>query len=185
MKRRHFIKLIAASSLTPTFTAAAQEHTLTAAQTEGPYYPVEPITTSNTLLLNDEYVGSELRLSGKVLTEDGTTVHNARVEIWQCDGRGTYLHPAAPNTRNFDLNFRGAGATYSDANGRYQFITIVPVPYTSRPPHIHTKVFVQNKALLTSQIYLRDSGGDDRLKIDLTASADSIYSARFDFIIRT
>ncbi len=185
MERRQFIQLIAASSLTPSLSAVAQERALTIEQTEGPYYPVEPITASNNLLLNDQFIGSELHLSGAVLKENGKTVDNARVEIWQCDGRGTYLHPAAPNTRNFDSNFRGAGATTTDATGRYQFITIVPVPYTGRPPHIHTKVFVQGKEQLTSQIYLRDSGGDQRLKIDPVASASSIYTAGFDFVIRT
>ena len=59
------------------------------------------------------------------------------------------------------------------------------MPYTGRPPHIHTKVFVAGSEKLTSQIYLRESGGDKRLKIDLEESANTAFTATFDFVIKT
>jgi len=85
----------------------------------------------------------------------------------------------------FDPEFRGAGASLTAADGRYQFVTIVPVPYTGRPPHIHAKVFVGGQEQLTSQIYLRESGGDKRLKIDLEEHSNTAFTANFDFVIKT
>lgn len=183
MQRRQFIKLIAASSLTSACMADA-EGAATISQTEGPFYPMVPIGDSNNLLLNDNHFGSPLKLSGKVRDTDGKALSEARIEIWQCDGKGIYLHPNAPQTATFDQNFRGFGATVTDSNGAYEFTTIVPVPYTGRPPHIHTKVFLKNSEMLTSQIYLRDSGGDSRLKMDLTETPNAIYTSTFDFVLK-
>jgi len=184
MKRRQFIQLVAASTLTPACSVNATSPELTASQTEGPYYPVTPIPESNNLLLDSQHLGAQLRLSGRVLNSAAVPLVSARVEIWQCDGQGIYQHPAAPDNTRFDSHFSGAGATVTDNNGAYEFTTIVPVPYTGRPPHIHTKVFVNNKERLTSQIYLRDSGGHQRLKIDLEKT-DTAYAASFDFVIKT
>jgi len=96
MKRRKFIQLIAASSISASCTADSKTHSLTVAQAEGPFYPVEPIPDSHNLLLSDKHQGSELNLTGRVLDVAGLPVASARVEIWQCDGRGVYQHPAAP-----------------------------------------------------------------------------------------
>jgi len=183
VERRQFIKLIAASTLTTSCMADADGNTFTVSQTEGPYYPVVPIGNSSNLLLADNHLGSPLKLSGKVFDTDGNALSQARVEIWQCDGKGIYLHPNAPETSTFDQNFSGFGATVTDSNGSYEFTTIVPVPYTGRPPHIHTKVFLADREVLTSQIYLRNSGGDSRLKIDLTETPNAILTATFDFVV--
>jgi len=185
MQRRQFIKLIAVSSIGTSSVADAETQPLTVSQQEGPYYPVEPIPDTNNLLLSDKHLGAELNLSGRVLDVSGKPLASARVEIWQCDGRGIYQHPRAPSNKTFDPEFRGAGATLTNADGRYEFVTIVPVPYTGRPPHIHTKIFVAGSEKLTSQIYLRDSGGDKRLKIDLEESTNTAFTATFDFVIKT
>ena len=184
MKRRQFVQLIAASSLSTHCVADTSKPALTASQAEGPFYPVTPIPESNNLLLNKNHLGSELQLSGHVFDSTGQPVAAARVEIWQCDGRGVYHHPSAPNHSDFDANFGGAGATTTDNSGRYRFTTIVPVPYTGRPPHIHTKVFINNTEKLTSQIYLRNGGGHKRLKIDLTENAEATYLSTFDFVVK-
>jgi len=184
MKRRQFIQLIAASSLSAHCAVDATTPALTVSQTEGPYYPVTPIANSNTLLINKNHIGSELQLSGRVLNQRGEALAQARVEIWQCDGRGIYPHPAAPNNKEFDTSFSGAGATTTDSQGRYHFTTIVPVPYTGRPPHIHTKVFIGNIEKLTSQIYLKESGGHKLLKMDLLKDNNATYMSTFDFVIK-
>ena len=184
MKRRQFIQLIAASSLSTHCAADTNTPTLTVAQAEGPFYPVTPIPDSNNLLLGKSHLGSELQLSGHVFDSAGQPLAAARIEIWQCDGRGVYQHPRAPDTSDFDTNFAGAGATTTNNLGRYSFTTIVPVPYTGRPPHIHTKVFVNNSEKLTSQIYLRDSGGHKHLKVDLIENADATYLSTFDFVVK-
>ena len=185
MKRRQFIQLIAVSSISASSVADAETQPLTVSQQEGPFYPREPIPDTNNLLLSDKHLGSELQLSGRVLDVSGKPLASARVEIWQCDGRGIYPHPRAPSNKTFDPEFRGAGATLTNADGRYEFVTIVPVPYTGRPPHIHTKVFITDSEKLTSQIYLRESGGDKRLKIDLEENSNTTFTATFDFVIKT
>jgi len=188
MQRRKFIQLVAASTISSACAldsgnVSADAPALTVAQQEGPFYPVEPIADSSNLL-QPGFQGSELILSGAVLDNSGKPLSGARIEIWQCDARGVYKHPSAPATETFDRNFNGAGSTVTDSNGQYSFTTIVPVPYTGRPPHIHTKVFVENTEKLTSQIYLAQSGGHSKLKIDLSTSNDQTYAANFDFIIR-
>ncbi len=189
MQRRKFIQLIAASSVSSACTldsgnVNAGALAPTVAQQEGPFYPVEPISNSNNLL-TPGYQGSELILSGRVFDNSGNPLKDARLEIWQCDARGIYKHPSAPATASFDTNFNGSGSTVTDNNGQYTFTTIVPVPYTGRPPHIHTKVFVDGDEKLTSQIYLAQSGGHKKLKIDLNTGNDQTYTANFDFIIKT
>lgn len=189
MQRRKFIQLLAASSVTSAGTlvydqANAGAQAPTVAQQEGPFYPVEPIPQTNNLLLPG-YQGSELVLSGRVFDIKGNPLSGARLEIWQCDARGIYKHPFAPATKNFDTKFKGSGAISTDSNGQYRFTTIVPVPYTGRPPHIHTKVFVDGNEKLTSQIYLANSGGHKKLKIDLHSTTNQAYAAVFDFFIKT
>lgn len=182
MKRRKFIQLIAASSIAGTAAVRAEKTQLTTPQTEGPYYPVVPITETNSLI-ETGYAGSELVLSGTVRNLAGNTLASARVEIWQCDANGVYQHPAAPNTAAFDPHFKGAASQLTDTAGRYQFTTIVPVPYGGRPPHIHTKIFINNTEKLTSQIYLSESGAADDLIIDPKGTSHNAYAATFDFII--
>lgn len=187
MKRREFIQLVAASSITSACTLNAEGtggRGLTVSQTEGPFYPVEPIAESNNLL-RPGHQGSVLSLSGSVFDINRNPLPDARVEIWQCDARGIYKHPKAPATESFDLSFEGAGATTTDDEGRYHFTTIVPVPYTGRPPHIHTKILINDVEKLTSQIYLADSGGHKDLKVILTTADNQKYSTNFDFVINS
>ena len=79
--------------------AFADELTRTPAQTEGPFYPDKlPLDTDNDLLvLNDGItpaVGDITHLTGKILDAKGNPLAGAVVEIWQCDGKGVYLHTA-------------------------------------------------------------------------------------------
>ncbi|HEY7156894.1 MAG TPA: intradiol ring-cleavage dioxygenase, partial [Gemmataceae bacterium] len=68
-------------------------------QTEGPFYPNKlPLDTDNDLLvINDTItpaVGEITHLTGRILDAKGNPVRNALVEIWQCDGKGVYIHTA-------------------------------------------------------------------------------------------
>ena len=60
------------------------------------------------------------------------------------------------------MAFQGFGQSITDAKGQYSFRTIKPVPYPGRTPHIHLKVWVAGKDLLTTQFYLPDHPGNDR-----------------------
>ena len=103
--------------------------------------------------------GEVVRLSGRVLDSSGNPVPAARVEIWQCDANGRYLHrgdSAAQSSR--DRAFQGFGHALTGADGGYAFRTIKPVPYTGRTPHIHVKVLLGDRGIVlpTTQFYLPD-----------------------------
>jgi len=78
----------------------------------------------------------------------------ARIEIWQCDVNGHYLH-TRDNNAVADSSFQGFGHAITGSDGVYEFITIKPVPYPGRTPHIHVKAFANDKEL-TTQFYLND-----------------------------
>jgi len=112
----------------------------------------------------------------------GRPITQARVEIWQCDGNGIYRHPKDNSIDNQDPAFRGFGATQCDENGNFNFTTIVPVPYTGRPPHIHVKLKTSAKTLLITQLYLHGFSGPDERKLT-TEKISNIYMARFDLVV--
>ena len=145
--------------------AATQGRPRTPSQSEGPFYPVrKPADLGSDLIRSASGVaeGVPLSLSGRVLNVDGTPASGAKVEIWQADQRGIYRHPRAPNQGNEDPAFKGFGESVVDSSGRYSFLTIVPVPYTGRPPHIHVKVWIGGQDTLTTQLYLKGHPDNDR-----------------------
>ena len=136
--------------------------------TEGPFYPTAGMRYAD--IDNDlvrigaavERAGGEIvRLGGRVIGFDGRPIESARVEIWQCDARGRYLHRGDTGGAR-DPGFQGFGHDLTDGDGRYSFRTIKPVPYTGRTPHIHVKVLVDNRERLTTQFYLPDHPGNAR-----------------------
>ena len=137
---------------------------LTPSQTEGPFYPVQlPRDIDHDLLRNGSlhYVqGQPAWVDGSVTDIDGRPVAGAQVEIWQCDGAGHYHHPGDGNRA--DAAFQGFGKVQVDAGGRYRFRTIRPVAYTGRAPHIHVKVRLGARTLLTSQLYVQGDPGNPR-----------------------
>jgi protocatechuate 3,4-dioxygenase beta subunit len=144
--------------------------TKTPAQTEGPFYPNKlPLDTDNDLIvINDGLtpgVGEITHLTGKILDAKGNPVKNAMVEIWQCDGNGVYLHTgdSADKQDKQDKNFQGFGRFLTGSSGEYYFRTIKPVLYPQRPaPHIHVKVKMGRKDLLTTQCYIKGYAGNEK-----------------------
>lgn len=137
----------------------AEELTRTAALTEGPFYPDNlPLDTDNDLLIiNDGItpaVGEVTYLSGRVLSNAGSPVRNALVEIWQVDHQGAYIHSGSSNRERRDKNFQGYGRFLTDGEGRYFFRTVKPVPYPGRTPHIHFAISQGDKRLLTTQLLI-------------------------------
>ena len=129
---------------------------LTPPMTEGPFYPNPlPLDTDNDLLiLNDSItpaVGKVTHLSGTVMDRKGSPIPNARVEIWQVDGKGVYLHPKGGDRNLQDKNFQGFGRFVTNLKGQYYFRTVKPVSYPGRTPHIHVAVYIKNKRVLTTQ----------------------------------
>ena len=128
----------------------------TPSQTEGPFYPVAlPNDTDADLLRNGTLryaAGEPATVAGSLTDLDGRPLAGAQVEIWQCDAAGHYHHPG--DGGRADPSFQGFGRVQADAQGRWQFRTIRPVPYTGRTPHIHVKVRSGRRELLTTQLYV-------------------------------
>jgi protocatechuate 3,4-dioxygenase beta subunit len=136
----------------------------TPAQTEGPFYPVAlPADTDADLLHNGTRnygQGQPAWVEGVVSDLQGRPLAGAQVEIWQCDQAGHYHHPGDGNRA--DPSFQGFGRVAVDAAGRYRFRTIRPVPYTGRTPHIHVKVKLDRRELLTTQLYVEGDPDNER-----------------------
>jgi protocatechuate 3,4-dioxygenase beta subunit len=136
----------------------------TPAQTEGPFYPVElPKDSDFDLLRNGTLAyarGQPAWVEGNVTDLQGRPVSGATVEIWQCDEAGHYHHPG--DGSRADPAFQGFGRVAVDASGAYRFRTIRPVPYGSRTPHIHFKVKLGARELLTTQLYVAGDAHNER-----------------------
>jgi protocatechuate 3,4-dioxygenase beta subunit len=137
---------------------------LTPPQTEGPFYPVQlPADADADLLRNGNlrYArGEPAWVEGVVSDLQGQPVRGAQVEIWQCDHAGHYHHPG--DGGRADPNFQGFGRVSVDNDGRYRFRTIKPVPYSGRTPHIHVKVKLARRELLTTQLYVEGDANNER-----------------------
>lgn len=145
-------------------TGSGATRRATPAQTEGPFYPVAlPADSDHDLLHNGELSypeGQPVWLEGSVSDLAGRPVLNAQVEIWQSDQAGHYHHPG--DGGKADPRFQGFGRVTVDAAGRYRFRTIRPAPYGGRTPHIHVKVKLGARELLTTQIYVAGDPGNAR-----------------------
>ena len=90
-------------------------------------------------------------------------IRGATIEIWQCDANGVYLHSgSAGGHEKQDSNFQGYGRFLTASSGAYLFRTIKPVPYTGRTPHIHAKVRINGRELLTTQLYIKGHPGNEK-----------------------
>jgi protocatechuate 3,4-dioxygenase, beta subunit len=155
-------------------------------------------------------VGERIVMHGRVLDERGRGVPHTLVEIWQANAGGRYRHKKDGYLAPLDPNFGGAGRTLTDAEGRYQFLTIRPGAYPWpnrgndwRPMHIHISVFGHSFGQrLISQMYfegdpliplcpiaatVKDRASLDRLvaPLDMANSKPLDYLAyKFDIVLR-
>jgi protocatechuate 3,4-dioxygenase beta subunit len=136
----------------------------TAVTGDGPFYPDRlPLDTDNDLIVvNDALtpaVGEIAHFGGRLLTASGAPVRNAFIEIWQADVNGSYIHTEGRNDGKIDGNFQGYGRFLTDAEGRYYFRTIKPVPYTLqgqfRAPHIHVAVSKAGRRIMATQALVK------------------------------
>ena len=136
----------------------AAQAVLTPWQAAGPFYPVElPLDSDNDLVQvagrSRPAEGIVTHIFGEVLDRGGRPLRGARVEIWQCDARGRYHHPADRGGRA-DPDFQGFGAMTTGADAAFRFRTIRPVAYPGRTPHIHFAIGAPGMAPFTTQMYV-------------------------------
>jgi catechol 1,2-dioxygenase len=114
--------------------------------------------------------GDPTLVTGRVIDADGTPLAGANLDIWQADADGCYssFMPGPP-----DGNLRGQ--VTSDDQGRYEFRTVLPGPYTIpldgptgkmtaaadwspwRPAHIHLIVSAEDHEPLVTQLFIDSS----------------------------
>jgi catechol 1,2-dioxygenase len=148
----------------------------------GPFYtPGAPLRGD----ITDGATGQGLILEGRVYGCDcETPLAGAEVDIWQADDGGAYDN----------AGYRLRGKLMTDADGRYEFRSILPGFYlngaTYRPRHVHYKVSHQDGTALTTQLYFE---GDPYIPTDpfvrqslvhpLVEEAGGIYRVRFDIVL--
>ncbi len=151
--------------------AASKSCTPTQSIEEGPYYLADTPTRSD---ITDGQAGKAITLSFTVLNSACKPIKNARVDIWYANADGVYSGVAS---RGDDL---GAGTNsgrflrgtqFTNAKGVATFKGIYPGWYPARTIHIHQKIWVGNKEVLTTQTYFTD-------KQNAAVMATAPYKAR-------
>lgn len=136
---------------------------------EGPFYPKaamrKPDTDNDLVKIAgrvEEAGGEIFWLRGTLKDRHGKPLAGHRVEIWQCDFNGKYMHPGDHRSLEHDPAFQGFGHDLTDEDGSYVFRTIKPTIYPGRTPHIHVKVLDGERELLTTQFYIQDEPNNAR-----------------------
>jgi protocatechuate 3,4-dioxygenase beta subunit len=149
----------------------------TARQTEGPFF--KPRSPERSDLREAGLKGKMMEFSGHVLTRGCRPVDHALVDLWHADGEGDYDN----------RGFRGRGHVFTDADGRFRFLTVVPANYPGRTKHFHVKVQAANRPVLTTQLYFPDEAENrrdglfNRALLMRVAQAGDGVAGRFDFVL--
>jgi protocatechuate 3,4-dioxygenase, beta subunit len=170
IRRRRLLEgfVVSAAGFSLSRLAVAAVLPPTPAQTAGPFYPLALPRDSDSDLIHvagrdGTAKGTVTYLSGRVLDLDERPVSGARVEIWQCDANGRYHHVRDGDVgRERDDNFQGFGQSVTDTAGGYRFLTIRPVAYTGRTPHIHFAVAAPGRRRFITQMYVAGEPQNDR-----------------------
>ncbi len=124
---------------------------------EGPFY-FDPKLVRADIMDGRPGVAVQLVLH-VVETGPCTPIANARVDVWHADAGGVYSGYTRQGDSG-DVSTKGQtylrGTQMTDGTGTVTFRTIYPGWYPGRTPHIHVKVFLDTKSMLTGQIYFPD-----------------------------
>jgi protocatechuate 3,4-dioxygenase beta subunit len=168
--RRGFLTLASASAaglLQSGRAKAATESTaasaddaciLTPQSEEGPYYLDPKLVRAD---IAEGRPGVPLALRLRVIEAGSCTpIAGARVDIWHCDARGIYsAFPGQGDSHNIDHTGKTflRGTQMVDGNGWGTFKTIYPGWYAGRATHIHFKVFLDERTVLTGQTFFPEA----------------------------
>jgi protocatechuate 3,4-dioxygenase beta subunit len=122
--------------------------------TEGPFYIDSGLVRRD---ITEGRPGAPLRLNLQVVTADCAPVPGARVDIWHCDAEGIYSGVTNMGAEDTTGQTFLRGTQTTGADGVAIFDTIYPGWYRGRTTHIHTKIFLNDQTVLTSQIFFPDA----------------------------
>jgi protocatechuate 3,4-dioxygenase beta subunit len=149
----------------------------TVKQTEGPFF--KPRSPERADLREAGLKGQPIELTGFVLTRGCRPLERVLMDVWHADAEGAYDN----------AGFRLRGHQFTDAQGRYRFLTIVPASYEGRTRHYHVKVQPPGGRVLTTQLYFPGEAKnrtDDLFRRELlmkVAKAEGSLAGRFDFVL--
>jgi protocatechuate 3,4-dioxygenase beta subunit len=150
----------AGATLTAADFASLGTCRLTPEQTEGPFYIDVGLERRD---ITEGLAGHPLRLGVRVVDADCNPVPGAVVDVWHADTAGDY----SAFTDGSGGEDAGEGTTFlrgsqvADADGIVEFGTVYPGWYPGRAVHIHTKVRLDDAAVLTTQLYFLDDLTDE------------------------
>jgi protocatechuate 3,4-dioxygenase beta subunit len=131
---------------------------LTPQSIEGPFYLDPRLVRAE---IAEGRAGVPLRVDLRVI--DGATCkpsERAGVDIWHADAQGIYSGYESQGDKQ-DLSTVGQtflrGTQFTDSKGAVSFKTIYPGWYEGRATHIHFKVLLKDRNVLTGQMYFPDA----------------------------
>jgi protocatechuate 3,4-dioxygenase beta subunit len=139
-------------------------------QTEGPFYPRDPMVERDADLTRiagrtQRALGEIIELKVRILDRSGRPLRGARVEMWQANAAGKYDHPNDRNDAPKDPNFQGFAQLVAGAGGGVGILTVKPGSYPSgrrmRTPHLHWRISAGG-ADLTTQMYFPGEALNER-----------------------
>jgi len=160
---------VGAGALLASARLLAQERALraTPAVALGPFYPDRLPSDQDADLtavagLPGRAAGQILYLSGRVLDTRGRPLSGARLELWQANAHGRYIHSAdGDSSGTLDPNFQGYASLRADVEGRYRIKTIKPAPYSGRTSHLHFNA-EGGRVKLTTQMFFEGERLNER-----------------------
>jgi protocatechuate 3,4-dioxygenase alpha subunit len=131
-------------------------------QTVGPFYHFAlSLPRGGTLVAPGDPRARTIR--GRVLDGAGAPVADAMIEVWQANRAGRYAHAADDRaTPPLEAGFTGFGRVETDAEGRFEIVTVKPGPVpgpggTVQAPHLELTVFARGVLRhLVTRMYFPD-----------------------------
>jgi protocatechuate 3,4-dioxygenase beta subunit len=131
---------------------------LTPQSEEGPYYTDPKLVRAD---IAEGRPGVPLSFRLRVVEAGSCApIQGARVDIWHCDARGLYsAFPEQGDRHNIDQTGKTflRGTQLADAGGWAAFKTVYPGWYAGRATHVHFKVFLDDRTVLTGQSFFPEA----------------------------
>ena len=131
---------------------------LTPEADEGPFYFDPKLKRED---ITERRKGVPLKLLLQIVKAGSCApIADARIDVWHADAFGKYSGYSGQSDSG-NVSTKGQsflrGTQFTDAAGLVRFTTIYPGWYEGRTPHIHVKIFLAEKTVLTSQLYFPDA----------------------------